>query len=107
MKKHLYSFCSLTSLCVFIASCAVADAQTNRTLSIYWNDVEGGGATLIVTAAGESILIDSGNPGARDPGRIYKTASEVGGLKKIDHYITTHFHADHFGGAAELSKLIP
>lgn len=78
-----------------------------RTLDIYWVDVEGGGATLIVTPAGESVLIDSGNPFERDPGRIHKVASEVAGLKKIDHLVITHFHADHFGGAAELSVLIP
>ena len=70
-------------------------------------DVEGGGATLIVTPAGESVLIDSGNPFERDPGRIHKVATEVAGLKKIDHLVTTHFHVDHFGGAAELSTLIP
>lgn len=81
--------------------------EKDRALDIYWVDVEGGGATLIVTPAGESVLIDSGNPGVRDSGRIFKTASEVAGLKKIDHYITTHFHTDHFGGAAELSGLIP
>src|SRR5215469_4093717 len=81
--------------------------QSDGALDIYWNDVEGGGATLIVTPQGESILIDSGNPGRRDSGRIFKTASAVAGLKKIDHYITTHFHTDHYGGAAELSKLIP
>jgi hypothetical protein len=28
-------------------------------------------------------------------------------LKKIDFLVTTHFHADHFGGAAELSRLMP
>ena len=87
-------------------STAIAADQPRSTLDIYWNDVEGGGATLIVTPAGESILIDSGNPGARDSGRIYKT-TQVAGLTKIDYYITTHFHTDHFGGAAELSKLIP
>jgi len=81
--------------------------QSDGTLDIYWNDGEGGGATLIVTPQGESVLIDSGNPGGRDAGRIFKTASEVVGLKKIDYYITTHFHADHYGGAAELAKLIP
>ena len=69
--------------------------QSDDTLDIYWNDVEGGGATLIVTPQGESVLIDSGNPGDRDAGRIFKAASEVAGLKKIDHYITTHFHSDH------------
>lgn len=79
----------------------------DRSLDIYWVDVEGGGATLIVTPAGESILIDSGNPFERDPGRIHKLAAEVAGLRKIDHLVTTHFHVDHFGGAAELAALIP
>src|SRR5687768_1851949 len=75
-------------------------------LDVIWSDVEGGAATLIVTPAGESILIDSGNPGGRDSARIHKAAAEAG-LKRIDHLITTHLHIDHFGGAAELAKLIP
>jgi len=79
----------------------------DHTLDIYWVDVEGGGGTLIVTPAGESVLIDSGNPGVRDAGRIHQTATQVAGLKKIDHYVTTHFHTDHFGGVAALSALIP
>ena len=78
-----------------------------KTLDIYRVDAEGGGATLIVTPAGESVLIDSGNPGGRDSDRIHKTATEAAGLKKIDHYITTHFHIDHFGGAAELAQRMP
>jgi beta-lactamase superfamily II metal-dependent hydrolase len=101
---------SATFLCaaVFLGSSSAAHAgQADRTLNIYWVDVEGGGGTLIVTPAGESVLIDSGNPGVRDSGRIHKTAREVAGLKKIDYYFTTHFHTDHFGGAAELSALIP
>lgn len=85
----------------------ISAGATERTLDIYWNDVEGGGATLIVTPAGESILIDSGNPGGRDAARIHKTATEIAGLKKIDHYVTTHFHRDHYGGAAELAALMP
>ena len=79
----------------------------DKTLDIYWVDVEGGAATLIVTPEGESVLIDSGNPGGRDPTRIFNVAAGVAKLKRIDHLITTHFHIDHFGGAAELSKLLP
>jgi len=75
-------------------------------LQIRWVDVEGGAATLIITPAGESVLVDTGNPGGRDPGRIHRAAREAG-LTRIDHLITTHFHMDHFGGAAELSALIP
>lgn len=78
-----------------------------RTLDIYWVDVEGGGGTLIVTPDGESVLIDSGNPGLRDSGRIHKTATEAAGLKRIDHYVNTHFHVDHFGGIAELASKLP
>lgn len=76
-------------------------------MQVYWTDVEGGAGTLIVTPAGESILIDTGLPGGRDPGRIHKIATEIAGLKQIDHLIVTHFHLDHFGGAAELSTMMP
>ena len=37
-----------------------------RTLDIYWIDSEGGGSTLIVTPAGESVPIDCGHPASRD-----------------------------------------
>ena len=86
---------------------AFSSSAADRTLDIYWIDSEGGGSTLIVTPAGESVLIDAGNPGGRDAGRIHKVATEVAGLKRIDHFVTTHFHIDHFGGAAELAAKIP
>ena len=76
-------------------------------LKIYWIDVEGGAATLIISPEGESVLIDTGNPGERDADRIYQVAVNEAGLKKIDHLVTTHWHADHFGGAAELAKKLP
>jgi competence protein ComEC len=76
-------------------------------LTMYWIDTEGGAATLIVTPAGESVLIDSGNPGGRDAARIFHVAREVAGLKQIDHLVTTHWHTDHYGGAAELAQQMP
>ena len=76
-------------------------------LDIYWVDVEGGAATLIVTPAGESVLIDTGNPGIRDSDRIVRTVTRLAGLRRIDHLIVTHYHGDHYGGAAPLSKLLP
>lgn len=75
-------------------------------LGIYWIDVEGGASTLIVTPAHESILIDTGWPQGPSAQRIYRAATNAG-LSKIDYLILTHFHIDHFGGAAPLSKLIP
>src|SRR5437016_14371809 len=77
-----------------------------RGLDIYFIDTEGGAATLIVTPAGESVLIDCGNPGARDAERIHK-AAEQAGLKAIDHLVITHWHTDHYGGVARLTQLLP
>jgi len=80
--------------------------QKTRTLDFYWIDSEGGGSTLIVTPAGESVLIDTGNPGGRDSGRIV-AAAKAAGLTRIDHIVITHFHTDHFGGAAEIAQQLP
>lgn len=93
-------------LAAFFALTLLATAR-DKTLDIYWIDSEGGGSTLIVTPAGESVLIDTGNPGGRDPQRIQKMAMEQAKLSRIDHVIITHFHADHFGGLAELAALMP
>src|SRR5215813_122738 len=78
-----------------------------RTLDIYFIDVEGGAATLIVTPLGESMLIDSGFAEERDAQRILHVAKDVAGLTQIDHCITTHWHRDHMGGITLLAKLIP
>ena len=95
-------------LLLLIASATALHAGTaDGRLDLYWIDSEGGGSTLIVTPAGESVLVDSGNPGGRDSGRIFDVATRVAGLRRIDHYITTHFHVDHFGGAAELAARLP
>ena len=78
--------------------CISSSAQKN--LDVYWIDVEGGAATLLVAPSGESMLIDTGwAVGDRDPKRIYAAAQQAG-LKKIDYVFISHFHADHVGGLA-------
>lgn len=90
---------------VLLAAAAILPAQT-RNLDIYWIDVEGGAATLIVSPSGESLLIDTGwTVGDRDAKRIY-AATQQAGLKKIDDLLISHWHADHVGGLAALSKMI-
>ena len=84
--------------------CLSAGAEPLR---IQWIDVEGGAATLILTPAGESILVDTGMPGLRDPVRIHRHCRDIAKVEKIDHLVITHFDLDHYGGAADLAKLIP
>jgi len=92
-------------LLLLLSTAGLLAAQT-RNLDIYWIDVEGGGATLIVAPSGQSLLVDAGNPGDRDAQRIF-AAAQMAGLKKIDMLLTTHFHGDHVGGTPALAKLIP
>src|SRR3954470_11944464 len=82
-------------------------AETKRGLDLYFVDTEGGAATLVVTPAGESVLIDCGNPGKRDAQRIFDTATKLAGLTAIDHLVITHWHLDHYGSVADLAKLMP
>ena len=77
-------------------------------LRVYFVDVEGGQATLFVTPAGRSLLIDTGWPGNnyRDADRI-AVAAKLAGLKRIDYVLITHFHVDHVGGVPQLVERIP
>ena len=91
-----------------LAAAAILLPAQTRTLDIYWIDVEGGGATLIVAPNGQSLLVDTGNPAPddRDAKRIFEVA-KMAGLKQIDSLVTTHFHGDHAGGAPALAKMMP
>jgi beta-lactamase superfamily II metal-dependent hydrolase len=98
----------LLALLLTLALCSSGRAaEEARGPALYFIDTEGGAATLIVTPAGESVLIDCGNPGARDADRIHHVATQMAGLKEIDHLIITHWHLDHYGSIARLSKLMP
>jgi len=117
MKYLLHSRRSFLVATLLSLPVAVSGAQARipGTLTIYVVDVEGGNATLFVSASGESLLIDSGNGGPagpgliaarRDAGRIVAAANDAG-LTQIDHLITTHWHGDHYGGMAELASRMP
>ena len=83
-------------------------AEAAKTLDVYFIDVEGGQSTLIVTPAGESLLIDAGfaGRGGRDPDRILADARDAG-IARIDYLLITHFHNDHVGGVPDLASRIP
>jgi beta-lactamase superfamily II metal-dependent hydrolase len=85
--------------------CLAAPVQ-ERKFTIVWVDVEGGAATLVATPEGESLMMDCGWPGKRDVERILRAAASLG-LRKIDHYLTSHWHTDHWGCVADLAGAIP
>jgi beta-lactamase superfamily II metal-dependent hydrolase len=79
-----------------------------KNLQIYFIDVEGGQATLIVSPSGQSMLVDAGWPGnnGRDSDRIV-AAAKLAGVKQIDYLLMTHYHLDHVGGIPEVVAKIP
>ncbi|MEO7274282.1 MAG: MBL fold metallo-hydrolase, partial [Vicinamibacterales bacterium] len=91
---------------VALGATLVAQGPATKPLDIYVVDTEGGKAALFVSPTGQSLLIDSGNPGGRDTDRLMAAVNEAG-LKQIDFLINTHYHVDHIGGMAELVKRIP
>src|SRR5687768_12673463 len=83
---------------------AVCSAQTLR---LYFIDVEGGQATLVVAPSGQSMLVDTGWPtdGARDAQRI-AAAMKKAGVGTLDYLVITHYHADHVGGMEQLASRV-
>ena len=98
----------LTCLLCAAALSATASAQGTgaKPLQIYVVDTEGGKAALWVSPTGQSLLIDSGNPGGRDIDRIMAAVTDAG-LTRIDYLISTHYHVDHIGGLQELAARVP
>jgi beta-lactamase superfamily II metal-dependent hydrolase len=81
-------------------------------LRIYFVDVEGGQSTLFVGPTGESMLVDTGSPDAKNPmsprdaSRI-AAVCKLAGVTKIDNLVITHYHSDHVGGLPQLVALVP
>jgi competence protein ComEC len=93
---------------IAVAAVLARGVQAASTLDIYFIDVEGGQSTLLVTPAGQALLIDTGYAGFdnRDPNRIV-AAARAGGVKRLDYLLITHFHGDHVGGAPEVVRRLP
>jgi competence protein ComEC len=83
-------------------------AVVARGLDIYFIDVEGGAATLIVTPHNQSVLIDCGwkQDDLRDVHRIQQVV-KLAGITQIDYFVLTHYHTDHMGPILQLSQLMP
>jgi competence protein ComEC len=105
MRSLLRTFLLQTLACALLSAAGLA--SESNLLQIFFIDVEGGQATMIVTPSGQSILIDTGWPGfnGRDAGRIV-VAARAAGVERIDYVLITHFHRDHVGGVTQLASQI-
>jgi competence protein ComEC len=99
---------AMLGLFLVATATAAPPPEAKKALQIYFVDVEGGQATLFVTPAGQSLLIDTGWPGndGRDADRIVAAAKKAG-VSKINYVLITHFHMDHGGGLPQLVARIP
>ena len=102
-----FAFLALASFSLTV-SCYARPADNEKSLHVFFIDVEGGQATLFITPDGQSLLIDTGWPGndGRDADRIVTTARKAG-LSRINYVLITHHHDDHVGGAPQLAARIP
>jgi beta-lactamase superfamily II metal-dependent hydrolase len=105
MRRFALTLAAQTLATIALLSAPLLAARNS--LDVYFIDVEGGQATLLVTPAGESLLVDSGWAGfeGRDTMRI-QDAMKKAGLKHIDYFWMTHYHADHVGGVEELAQKV-
>ena len=120
MRKVLLALCVALATLAPIAFLHGQEAgQAQGALNMWFLDTEGGQATLVVTPTGESMLIDTGfagnagmpngtadGPPTRDADRIMAVLKQAN-VTVLDHVVVTHYHGDHVGNAAELSKRLP
>jgi len=89
MKRLVVTVCAI--VIVGAAALVLAQGRNTRPLEIWVVDVEGGKAALYVSPTGQTALVDTGFPGARDLDRIMAAIADAG-VKQIDYLISTHCH---------------
>ena len=103
MRRRILCAVGALALALFVSTnqqqFVSAQIGPTDTLDIYWIDVEGGAATLIITPDQESILMDAGwgRDDERDAKRIQDAMTDAD-IDHIDYFITSHFHRDHVDG---------
>jgi competence protein ComEC len=107
LRKRLVFLPLFLLICITNLIALPQSKVARNTLNFYFIDVEGGAATLIVTPAGESVLLDAGwsDADGRDAKRIQQ-AMQQAGITAIDHLVVSHYHQDHYSGVPDIARLV-
>jgi competence protein ComEC len=92
------SRCRSSTLALVLLS-GVTHGTVAQTLRIYHIDVDQASATMVVSPAGHTLLVDSGKNGH---GARIRSALQRAGVDRIDYFVDTHYHEDHYGGIDEV-----
>ncbi len=63
-----------------------------------------GDCILVDFPSGERMLIDTGSTYSKD--EVFQRLRQLG-VKKLDYFLITHYHIDHFGNAKEIIRSFP
>jgi competence protein ComEC len=111
MKQRLMI---LTALLLFVSALPAAQ----KTLDAYNADVEGTRAMLVVTPAGQAVMVDAGWVGPfdekfrilgtslRDTNRILDLI-KLANVKQIDYFVVSHWDNDHCANVSQLVSHLP
>ncbi len=87
-------------LTLLLSAHVLFPAQSQQ-LKIYHIDVDQADCTLFITPNGSTLLVDSGKNGH---GARIKKILQQEGKSRVDYFVNTHYHEDHFGGIDEVAS---
>ncbi len=94
----------LSLVAAWVLLCASAAlGQANGNLQIHFMDVGQGDGAVLISPGGQVVLFDDGAMKNCDKPVSYLQQL---GITKIDYHITSHYHSDHIGCAAQVFQEI-
>lgn len=110
--KNVVLYCIVVTILFAVALYSARMSMQQKNSSIALPDAEfqvhvldvGQGDSILVIADGQTMLVDTAESDQADT--IISYLKEHG-ITELDYLVSTHFHADHIGGFAQVLEAIP